>query len=59
MPKNEPKNNSKNNSKNNPVWSSRQGCSQNTRLTGTLEFIRNAYGVQLRCKTNEGATLFV
>jgi hypothetical protein len=31
------------------VWGSRQGCGQNTRLTGTLEFIRNA---------NEGATLF-
>ena len=40
-------------SKNDPgigtVQDSRQGFGQNTRLTGTLEFIRNA---------NEGATLF-
>ncbi len=41
MPKNDPESNTTQNS--------RQGCGQNTRLTGTLEVIR---------KANEGATLF-
>jgi hypothetical protein len=41
MPKNDPESN--------PIRGSRQGCGQNTRLTGTLEVIREA---------NEGATLF-